>query len=204
MHEAKELGAPVRAGALGRARGPACRCRTSPPAASRRRPTRALCMQLGAESVFVGSGIFKSDDPAARASHRARGHPLQRSQGAARGLGRARRADARPRRRPARRRRSCCRPAAGSWRSRVIGILALSGRLRRARGSARPAWVRRPRLVRTPADLAAVAGLVLPGGESTTMLRLLERDGLEDRVRDFTAAPPHLRHLRRVILLARG
>jgi len=26
----------------------------------------ALCMQLGAESVFVGSGIFKSSDPAAR------------------------------------------------------------------------------------------------------------------------------------------
>ena len=26
-----------------------------------------LCMQLGAESVFVGSGIFKSSDPAARA-----------------------------------------------------------------------------------------------------------------------------------------
>jgi pyridoxal 5'-phosphate synthase pdxS subunit len=27
----------------------------------------ALCMQLGAETVFVGSGIFKSSDPAARA-----------------------------------------------------------------------------------------------------------------------------------------
>jgi pyridoxal 5'-phosphate synthase pdxS subunit len=27
----------------------------------------ALCMQLGAESVFVGSGIFKSSDPATRA-----------------------------------------------------------------------------------------------------------------------------------------
>jgi len=27
----------------------------------------ALCMQLGAESVFVGSGIFKSNDPAVRA-----------------------------------------------------------------------------------------------------------------------------------------
>jgi pyridoxal 5'-phosphate synthase pdxS subunit len=27
----------------------------------------ALCMQLGAESVFVGSGIFKSDDPLPRA-----------------------------------------------------------------------------------------------------------------------------------------
>ncbi len=28
----------------------------------------ALCMMLGAESVFVGSGIFKSEDPAKRAS----------------------------------------------------------------------------------------------------------------------------------------
>ncbi len=27
----------------------------------------ALCMQLGAEAVFVGSGIFKSDDPQLRA-----------------------------------------------------------------------------------------------------------------------------------------
>ena len=27
----------------------------------------ALCMMLGAESVFVGSGIFKSEDPARRA-----------------------------------------------------------------------------------------------------------------------------------------
>jgi pyridoxal 5'-phosphate synthase pdxS subunit len=27
----------------------------------------ALCMQLGADGVFVGSGIFKSDDPASRA-----------------------------------------------------------------------------------------------------------------------------------------
>jgi pyridoxal 5'-phosphate synthase pdxS subunit len=27
----------------------------------------ALCMALGAEAVFVGSGIFKSDDPEARA-----------------------------------------------------------------------------------------------------------------------------------------
>ncbi|RMF58612.1 MAG: pyridoxal 5'-phosphate synthase lyase subunit PdxS, partial [Calditrichaeota bacterium] len=27
----------------------------------------SLMMQLGAESIFVGSGIFKSEDPAARA-----------------------------------------------------------------------------------------------------------------------------------------
>ena len=30
-------------------------------------PDAALCMALGAESVFVGSGIFKSEDPAVRA-----------------------------------------------------------------------------------------------------------------------------------------
>jgi len=30
-------------------------------------PDAALCRTLGAEAVFVGSGIFKSDDPAARA-----------------------------------------------------------------------------------------------------------------------------------------
>jgi pyridoxal 5'-phosphate synthase pdxS subunit len=28
----------------------------------------ALCMALGAEAVFVGSGIFKSEDPARRAA----------------------------------------------------------------------------------------------------------------------------------------
>jgi pyridoxal 5'-phosphate synthase pdxS subunit len=27
----------------------------------------ALCMQLGADGVFVGSGIFKSEDPSSRA-----------------------------------------------------------------------------------------------------------------------------------------
>jgi pyridoxal 5'-phosphate synthase pdxS subunit len=30
-------------------------------------PDAALCRQLGAEAIFVGSGIFKSDDPEARA-----------------------------------------------------------------------------------------------------------------------------------------
>ena len=29
----------------------------------------ALCMQLGVDGVFVGSGIFKSEDPAKRARH---------------------------------------------------------------------------------------------------------------------------------------
>ena len=37
-----------------------CRCSATPADAS-------LVMQLGAQAVFVGSGIFKSDDPAPRA-----------------------------------------------------------------------------------------------------------------------------------------
>jgi 5'-phosphate synthase pdxT subunit len=34
------------------------------------------------------------------------------------------------------------------------------------------------RLVRAPADLRGLSGLVLPGGESTVMLRLMDRHGL--------------------------
>ena len=54
----------------------------------------ALCMALGAEAVFVGSGIFKSEDPArARARDRARDHALatrpKRCSTASRGLGAA-------------------------------------------------------------------------------------------------------------------
>ena len=40
---------------------------SSPPAGSRPPPMPRSCMQLGADGVFVGSGIFKSGDPAKRA-----------------------------------------------------------------------------------------------------------------------------------------
>jgi hypothetical protein len=50
----------------------------------------ALVMQLGAEAVFVGSGIFKSDDPEdARARHRESRHLLQGSRETARSERRA-------------------------------------------------------------------------------------------------------------------
>ena len=46
----------------------------------------ALMMQLGVDGVFVGSGIFKSGDPAKRAVCYCQGHhPLQRSQDPGRG-----------------------------------------------------------------------------------------------------------------------
>ena len=54
-------------------------------------PDAALCMALGAETVFVGSGIFKSEDPAARARAivRATTHwqDAEEVLGACRGLG---------------------------------------------------------------------------------------------------------------------
>ena len=40
----------------------------------------ALVMQLGAEAVFVGSGIFKSAIRSARASHREGGDALYRAE----------------------------------------------------------------------------------------------------------------------------
>ena len=66
MAEAKELGAPYELVRMVAPRA-SCRFRTSPPAESPRRRTPRLMMQLGAEAVFVGSGIFKSSDPAERA-----------------------------------------------------------------------------------------------------------------------------------------
>ena len=65
-----------------------------------------------------------------------------------------------------------------------IGVLAVQGdyeahgrMLERLR--AEPVWVRRP------TDLAGVAGVILPGGESTTMLKFLEEEGLDSALVDF-------------------
>jgi pyridoxal 5'-phosphate synthase pdxS subunit len=56
-------------------------------------PDAALCMALGAEAVFVGSGIFKSEDPAARAravvAATTHWQDPERVAAACRGLGRA-------------------------------------------------------------------------------------------------------------------
>ena len=46
----------------------------------------------------------------------------------------------------------------------------------------------RTRLVRTPADLRDLDGLVLPGGESTTMTMLMERTGLLAPLEEAIAA----------------
>ncbi|MEA2972587.1 MAG: pyridoxal 5-phosphate synthase pdxT subunit [Actinomycetota bacterium] len=67
-----------------------------------------------------------------------------------------------------------------------VGIVALQGAVAlhtdavRALGAA-------PVEVRTPADLAGIEGLILPGGESTTLSKLLESSGLFDEIAGLLA-----------------
>lgn len=65
-----------------------------------------------------------------------------------------------------------------------VGVLALQGSFSRHRRVLESVGVT-PREIRTAADLDGLSGLVLPGGESTTMLKLMENEGLEDAIRAF-------------------
>jgi 5'-phosphate synthase pdxT subunit len=64
----------------------------------------------------------------------------------------------------------------------VVGVLALQGAFAAHELALHDLGVA-TRQVRTPADLAGVAALVMPGGESTTMSRLLDTSGLFDEVK---------------------
>ena len=84
----------------------------------------------------------------------------------------------------------------------VAGVLALQGDfeahariLRRAGAEAIE--------VRTAADLDAADGLILPGGESTTMLKLLREEGLFEALREFGETRPIFGTCAGAILLAR-
>ncbi|RMF10915.1 MAG: pyridoxal 5'-phosphate synthase glutaminase subunit PdxT [Candidatus Neomarinimicrobiota bacterium] len=83
-----------------------------------------------------------------------------------------------------------------------IGVLALQGDFMKhgkilAELGARPVWIRYPR------DLEAVEGLVLPGGESTTMSKLLTRNQLREPIHRFAATYPVLGTCAGMILMAR-
>ena len=67
-----------------------------------------------------------------------------------------------------------------------IGVLALQGGFAAHEGVLRRLGAR-VREVRTPADLAGLDGLVLPGGESTTMTLGIEREGLAEPLRELAA-----------------
>jgi 5'-phosphate synthase pdxT subunit len=76
--------------------------------------------------------------------------------------------------------------------SPLIGVLALQGgfaahtRMLRRLGPTPPSV----REVRTRADLEGIEGLVIPGGESTTMTLGIEREGLREPLRELIAGGP--------------
>lgn len=88
-----------------------------------------------------------------------------------------------------------------SGNSVTIGVLALQGDYG-AHARALTSASARTVMVRKPEDLSGVDGLVLPGGESTTMLRFLERDGFLDVLREFISTTPCFATCAGCILLA--
>jgi 5'-phosphate synthase pdxT subunit len=67
-----------------------------------------------------------------------------------------------------------------------IGVLALQGDFE-AHGRMLARLGVEPVYVRTPSQLAEVQGLIIPGGESTTMLKLLDEEKLFDPIVDFAS-----------------
>jgi 5'-phosphate synthase pdxT subunit len=66
----------------------------------------------------------------------------------------------------------------------VVGVLALQGDFE-AHSVILRALGAEPRVVRTPKDLDGLDGLVMPGGESTTMTLGIEREGLAEPLRQM-------------------
>ncbi len=67
-----------------------------------------------------------------------------------------------------------------------IGILAIQGDFAmhaKMLDTLTAPWM----LVKHPADLEAVSGLIMPGGESTTMLKLFELEGMGQAIKEFAA-----------------
>ena len=84
----------------------------------------------------------------------------------------------------------------------IIGVLALQGAYE-AHAQALTAVGAEPKLIRRPDQLTALDGLILPGGESTTLLRHLERDGFFSILHAFVRQTPTFGTCAGVILLAR-
>ena len=70
-----------------------------------------------------------------------------------------------------------------------IGVLALQGDFAAHERAVRQLGAD-VRQVRTPSELGSVEGLIIPGGESTTMLKLLLEDGLAEPLKDFAKTRP--------------
>ena len=83
-----------------------------------------------------------------------------------------------------------------------IGVLAIQGDYA-AHAAALTDAGADPVEVRNPEELDSLDGLILPGGESTTMLKFLERRHFFDALRDYAASKPVFGTCAGCILLAR-
>jgi 5'-phosphate synthase pdxT subunit len=83
----------------------------------------------------------------------------------------------------------------------LIGVLAIQGDYE-AHARALQAVGARTVLVRKPEELAGLDGLAMPGGESTTMLKFLERGGFFEVLQKFLKTTPCLATCAGCILLA--
>jgi 5'-phosphate synthase pdxT subunit len=84
-----------------------------------------------------------------------------------------------------------------------IGVLALQGAFREHLDTLEAIGVEGVR-VREPGDLEGISGLILPGGESTTMRKLIERWGMRDPIMSLAASgAPIFGTCAGMILLAR-
>ena len=85
--------------------------------------------------------------------------------------------------------------------SPLIGVLALQGAYD-AHVRTLTALGATPRLIRVPAELDALDGLVMPGGESTTMLKFLDRNGFFEILQTYVRSTPTFGTCAGAILLA--
>src|ERR1700733_14606338 len=83
-----------------------------------------------------------------------------------------------------------------------VGILALQGDFE-AHAKALERAGAEPVLVRTAEELKTIDGLVIPGGESTTMLKLINFMGLNEPLRRFAGEKPIFGTCAGAILLAK-
>jgi pyridoxal 5'-phosphate synthase pdxT subunit len=83
-----------------------------------------------------------------------------------------------------------------------IGVLAIQGDYA-AHAEALAETGAEPVEVRKPEQLAGLDGLILPGGESTTVLRFLEKHGFFDLLAEFCGTKPVFGTCAGAILLAR-
>lgn len=85
----------------------------------------------------------------------------------------------------------------------TIGVLALQGDYDAHRAVLDELGARTV-LVRKPEQLASLDGLVIPGGESSTFLKFLEREGFLASLREFVSTKPTFGTCAGAILLAKN